>query len=260
MAKKLGLALGAGSAKGLAHIGLLQVLEHENIPIDFIAGSSMGAVVGSVYACGTDIDLAAKMMPLLDAKDFFDWGKMKNGGMMRGERFDELVKMLTKDKEFSESKIPFASVAVDLYSGKLIVQQEGKIHDAVRGSYAIPGIFRPHPWKGMLLVDGGVIARVPCKAVRDMGADVVIGVDVGFRGRENDYQLPLEKNRDFLNASMRIMQWELAKFQEKEADLVIAPFVWDLDSNSMADAEEIIARGRKAAEEALPKIKELLAE
>ena len=115
MAKKLGLALGAGSAKGLAHIGLLQVLEHENIPIDFIAGSSMGAVVGSVYACGTDIDLAAKMMPLLDAKDFFDWGKMKNGGMMRGERFDELVKMLTKDKEFSESKIPFASVAVDLY-------------------------------------------------------------------------------------------------------------------------------------------------
>ena len=258
MAKTLGLALGAGSAKGLAHIGLLQVLEEEKIPVDYISGSSMGAVVGGVYACGTDIAMAAKVIPLLDAKEYFDWGKPKNGGVMRGERFDELVRLLTKDREFSQTKIPFTSVAVDLYSGKLIVQQEGKIHDAVRGSYAIPGIFRPHPWKGMLLVDGGVISRVPCRTVRQMGADVVVGVDVGYRGRENNYDIPLERTIDYLNASMRIMQWELAKEQEKAADLIVAPFVWDLDSNSLADAEEIIERGRCAAREAVPKIKELL--
>lgn len=258
MTKTLGLALGAGSAKGLAHIGLLQVFEEENIPVSFIAGSSMGAVVGGIYACGTDIAMAGKVIPLLDAKEYFDWGTPKNGGVMRGERFDELVKLLTKDMEFSELKIPFASVAVDLYSGRLIVQQEGKVHDALRGSYAIPGIFRPHPWKGMMLVDGGVISRVPCDAVRQMGADVVVGVDVGYRGIENRYDLPLEKTVDYLYASMRIMQWELAKFQEREADLIIAPYVWDLDSNSLEDAAEIIDRGRKAAREALPKVRELL--
>lgn len=257
--KTLGLALGAGSAKGFAHIGFLQVLEEEGIPVDYVCGSSMGAVVGAVYCCGTDLKLAGQMIPLLNEKELFDFRLPKRGGFIKGEKFQALVKLLTKDKSFEETKIPFSCVAVDLYTGKLVVISEGKIHEGTRGSYALPGVIEPYPYNGMLLTDGGVISRVPCDVVRQMGADVVVGVDVGYRGHEDGkYPLRMSRNFDYMYACMRIMQWELARIKESAADLIVAPYVWDLDSNSTADAAEIIERGRAAAKEAVPKIRELI--
>ncbi len=259
--KTLGLALGAGSAKGFAHIGFLEVLEDEGIPVDFICGSSMGAVVGAVYCCGTDLRIAGQIIPKLNEKDLFDFRIPRKGGFIKGEKFQALVKLLTKNKSFDETLIPFTCVAVDLYTGKLVVLSEGKLHEGTRGSYALPGVFEPYPLNGMLLTDGGVISRVPCDVVRQMGAQVVVGVDVGYRGHEDGkYPLRMSRNFDYMNACMRIMQWELARMKESAADLIVAPYVWDLDSHSTADAAEIIERGRAAAKEALPKIRKLIYE
>ncbi|MGI6193028.1 MAG: patatin-like phospholipase family protein, partial [Christensenellales bacterium] len=124
--KTLGLALGAGSAKGFAHIGFLQVLEEEGIPVDFVCGSSMGAVVGAIYCCGTDLKLAGQMIPMLNEKELFDFRLPRKGGFIKGEKFQALVRLLTKDKSFEETKIPFSCVAVDLYTGRLVVLSEGK--------------------------------------------------------------------------------------------------------------------------------------
>lgn len=258
MKKTLGLALGAGSAKGFAHIGFLQALEKAGIRPDYIAGSSMGAVVGAIYACGTDLDLAAKVVPTLSVREYFDL-TIKKSGFIKGKRFQELLKLLTKDREFSQTDIPFACVAVDIDTGKLVEIDSGKLHDGVRGSIAIPGIFEPHPWRGMTLVDGAVISRVPYSTVRRMGAEVVVGVDVGYRGHaDGKYEIELKNIRAYTKLCDRITQWELVKLQEKEADLVVAPYVWDLSSNSFEDAAEIIARGKQAGEEALPRIRQLL--
>ena len=257
--KTLGLALGAGSAKGFAHIGFLQVLEEAGIPVDYVCGSSMGAVVGAVYCCGTNLKIAGELVSKMNEKELFDFKIPRKGGFLRGDKFQSLVRLLTKDKTFDEAQIPFSCVAVDLYSGKLVVLSEGKIYEATRGSYALPGVFEPYPFRGMLLTDGGVISRVPCEVVRRMGADVVVGVDVGYRGHEDGkYPLRMERTWDYMNACMRIMQWELARLKEDSADLIVAPYVWDLDSNSTADAAEIIERGRRSAEAALPRIRELV--
>lgn len=257
--KTLGLALGAGSAKGFAHIGVLEVLESEGIPVDFICGSSMGAIIGAVYCCGTDLRLAGELIPQLNEKDLFDVRIPRKGGFVKGEKIQTLVKLLTKNKSFDETLIPFTCVAVDLYTGRLVVVSEGKLHEGTRGSYALPGVLEPYPYNGMLLTDGGVISRVPCDVVRQMGADVVIGIDVGYRGHEGGkYPLRMSRNIDYMNACLRIMQWELARLKESAADYIIAPYVWDLDSRSTADTTEIIERGRSAAREALPKIRELV--
>ena len=258
--KTLGLALGAGSAKGFAHVGVLQVLEEEGIPVDYISGSSMGAVVGAIYACGTDLHLAAQLIPQIKDKDLFDVTMPKRGGFITGAKFMELIKLLTKDKSFDETIIPFTCVAVDLYTGKQVVIDSGKLYEGTRGSYAIPGVIEPYAYKGMLLVDGAVLNRVPTDVVKSMGADVVVGVDVGYRGMENGkYSLKCDKVRSIMYSSNKILQWEYEKLREaKYADLTIVPYVWDYDSNSMADAGKIIEVGKEAARQALPRLKELL--
>ena len=257
--KTLGLALGSGSAKGFAHMGALAALEENNIPVDYICGCSMGAVVGGIYACGTNIRLMSKAVPMINEKPYMDVTIPKGGGFIRGERFMELVKLLSKDYEFKDTKIPFSCVAVDLLSAQLVVMDEGKIYDAVRGSFSIPGVFKPHKWRGKMLVDGGLMARVPSRIVREMGADVVVGIDVAFRGAGGgDYKLPLEGTMDYIWAAFDIMSWEVARNQEKDADLIVAPYVWDMPWKSTEGAATIIGRGHEAMVQAIPRIRELL--
>ena len=258
MRKKLGLALGAGSTKGLAHIGVLQVLLENEIPLDMIAGCSMGAIIGSIFAAGSDIYMLEKYVLSMKMREHLDLGNpIGSGGLIRGGRLEELIRIFTHDKCFGETPIPFYCVAVDVASAELRVFDEGKIHRAVRASMSIPGVFTPVQINGRTYVDGGVIERVPCKALRERGADVVVGVDVGYRGGE--YDVSGMNAYMLINRSVDIMQWEITKLRGGEEDVLLVPEVLYVKGHFQMDqAREVIAEGRRVATEALPRIRELL--
>ncbi len=257
MPKRVGLALGAGSTKGFAHIGVLQVLQRNNIPIDMIAGCSMGAIIGSIYAVGSDMDMLERYVTAMSLRGYLDIANPLGGGLIRGERIEELIRVLTHGKTFAETKTPFVCVAVDAVNGTLDVLDTGMLHSAVRASMSIPSIFSPHKLNGKTYVDGGVLRRVPCDTLRNRGMDVVIGVDVGYHGGETDvadmnaYQL--------LNHTIHLMQWDMALRHRDDADLMLVPEVQYITGIFQMDSvEECIEEGRRVATEALPAIRKLI--
>lgn len=257
--KKVGWALGGGAMRGLAHLGVLQVLQENEIPIDFIAGTSIGAVIGGIYVCGTDLKMLLRLASEMNEKDYLDYALPKQG-LIKGNRFQELIQLLTKNYTFEQIKIPFASVATNLMDGEKVVIQTGLLSHAIRASMSVPLVFEPVQWSDdMLLVDGSAVERVPIRTARDMGADVVIGVDVGYRGGPVQEKMPTTA-LGYAIMSADIMGWSMSKLQEKEADLMILPNVYSLSATSFSNSEEIIDCGKKAAEEALPAIKKLLEE
>lgn len=257
MRKKVGLALGSGSTKGFAHIGVLQVLEENHIPIDMIAGSSMGAIIGAIYAVGSDMKMLEKYVSTLDLKEFLDIRNPFSGGLLRGEKISELLRLFTHNKNFADTKVPYCCVAVDAREGKLDVLDSGKIWEAVRASMSIPAIFEPAEFNGKTYLDGGVLERVPAQTLKDRGMDVVIGVDVGFHGGENPitgmnaYQL--------MNYTIGLMMWEISKYHRAAADLMIVPEVLYVKGYFQTNmVEQCIEEGRRAAKEALPQIRSLI--
>ena len=249
---KIGLALGAGFFRGLAHIGVLQVLEENEIPIDMIAGTSMGSVVGSVYCSGMEMKMFEKLVYACNERMFYDIHRSKQG-IVKGEKALAFLKTVTGDKSFDQTRIPFSAVACDIESGEKVVINEGKLYDAVRASISVPGIFVPLKLSGRILVDGGVLERVPSGVVRDMGADVVIAVDVGAR----DGRYEVNNTRDIMMRTIELMQYSIVALGAS-ADVVIAPNVRHIDIMTMNDSEECIALGRKAAEEMMPQIKQAI--
>ena len=178
---KFGLALGGGSARGLAHVGVIQTLKAYNIPIDIIAGTSIGSVVGSLYATGASIDqLEEAALSMKKSKTLFliDLA-LPHSGLISGKRIEEMLNDLALgDKTFDDLKIPFAAVAADVESGAEVVLNQGKVIDAVRASISIPGIFTPVKYQNYYLVDGGVVDPVPVDVVQKMGADIIIAVSL----------------------------------------------------------------------------------
>jgi len=178
---KFGLALGSGSARGLAHVGVIQVLNAYHIPIDMIAGTSIGSVVGSLYASGASIEQLmeaalsmkrSKTLALLDPA-------LPHSGFIKGHRAEEIIKAIAlKDKTFDDLNIPFAAVATVLKNGAKAVINQGRVIDAVRASISIPGVFTPVKYRDYFLVDGGLVDPVPVDVVKDMGADIVIAVSL----------------------------------------------------------------------------------
>ena len=262
MPGKVGLALGAGSAKGFAHIGVLQEFEKNHIPIDMIAGSSMGAIIGAIYAVGTDLDLLQRFIRTINVREYLDLINPVTGGLglVRGDRVEELIRVLTHDKDFSQTRIPFLCVAVDAAEGRLAVLDQGKLHKSVRASMSIPGIFTPAEVNGRMYVDGGVIDRVPCHVLKDAGMDVVIGVDVGYRG--GGFDLSSSNPYQQINHTLDIMQWEITKLRMSDADILLLPQVRELVKGriSLAGSDACIEEGRRVAREALPRILQLLEE
>ncbi|MEA5048920.1 MAG: patatin-like phospholipase family protein [Eubacteriales bacterium] len=259
MTKKLGLALGAGSSKGFAHIGVLQELETAGIKPDMISGCSMGAVIGGIYSVGTDLNLLEKFITSISLYGYLDLNLPLSAGLIKGEKLEELIRIFTHNKTFAETKTPFCCVAVDAETAKLDVLEEGPLHDSIRASMSIPAIFEPVRLNGKTYIDGGVLERVPCKTLRDHGMDVVIGVDVGYHGDLKDvsgmsvYQL--------MNHTISIMQWELTKFRRQEADVMLVPEVLFVKGRFQTDqAGDCITEGRRAVRRALPRIRALLAE
>jgi len=178
---KFGLALGSGSARGMAHIGVIQVLEAYHIPIDMIAGTSIGSVVGSVYATGASVEQmkeAALAMKQRGSFAIFD-PTIPRSGLISGNRAEEILNSIAlQDKTFDDLKIPFAAVATDIKTGAKVILNQGSVIKAVRASISIPGIFTPVKYQDYYLVDGGVVDPVPVDVVQKMGADIIIAVSL----------------------------------------------------------------------------------
>ncbi|MFD1735702.1 patatin-like phospholipase family protein [Bacillus salitolerans] len=246
---KIGLALGSGGARGFAHLGVIKVLRDHHIPIDFIAGSSMGALVASFFAAGQDIDRLYKFAIAFKRKFYLDFTVPKMG-FIAGNRVKELVRVFTHGKNIEDLQIPISIVATDLIKGEKVIFKEGSIADAVRASISIPGIFVPEKVNGRLLVDGGVIDRVPVSVVREMGADIVIAVDVSHVKINED----ITSIFDVILQSIDIMQDELVKNREIASDVMIRPHVENFSSRAFTNIEEIIKIGEEEAELLLPNI------
>jgi NTE family protein len=250
---KIGLALGAGGARGFAHIGVLQVLEESGIPVDCIAGSSMGSLIGAFYCTGMETRYMEKLAVHLKRRHWIDFTVPKMG-FVSGVRIMEMVRFLTKEMNFEDTEIPLAVVATDVEKGERVVFRHGPIYRAVRASIAIPGVFVPAHIENRVLVDGGVIDRVPVSVCREMGADIVIAVDVGLTERA----VTVKSIFDVFFQTIEIMEREIVKTRILDADIVICPDVGHISSTAFTNVEETIALGRKAAEEMADQIRRLV--
>lgn len=250
---KIGLALGAGASRGLAHIGVLQVLEEYNIRPHYIAGSSIGAVVGALYAAGISPKVMEAIAKNFDSKHYYDMTVPKYG-FIQGKKIEGLIQLLTQNKTFNELNIPLAITATDLIKCKLVVITEGKVHKAVRASISIPGIFVPVMDGDKVLVDGGVLERVPVKVVKEMGADVVLGVDVGFRGEHRKAANIL----DVFLQSLEVMELSILSTHIPHGDIMIYPELNNINPMVFEQADECIQEGRRAALKVIDQIQKLI--
>ena len=178
---KIGLALGSGSARGLAHVGVILALEAYNIPIDIIAGTSIGSVIGGLYASGATIrQLEEVALSIKKSKTLFLIDPVfPHSGLISGDRIEKMLNQFAiKDKTFDDLSIPFAAVATEIENGAEVINNQGKVIDAVRASISIPGIFTPVKYQDYYLVDGGVVNPVPVDVVQMMGADIIIAVSL----------------------------------------------------------------------------------
>lgn len=249
--RKIGLALGSGLARGLAHIGVIKTLLNAGIRVDYMAGTSMGSVIAALHACGLKIKMMERLAESISRRTWMDF-TFPRMGLIAGDRLEQLVFMLTGRRNFEDLDIPMAAVATDIMIGEKIVLRHGPVARAIRASCSIPGIFNPVEIEGRLLVDGGVLERVPTRVVREMGADLVIAVDVGYYIEE----YKVNHIFDVLSKSLDIMSREIQKFQEHDADILIAPHMQEIGPFHFQKATEAIRRGEEAASDILQKLKE----
>ncbi len=250
---KIGLALGAGSARGLAHIGVLDVLEQHKIAIHCVAGTSIGAIIGGLYAADVDRQLLARMATALNWDDLVRL-TLSSAGFVSSERIYQMLRVLTKDADIEQLRVPAAFVAADLYTGEQVVFRRGNAATAIRASMSIPGVFVPVELEGRLLVDGALKNRVPDDIPPQLGADFVIGVDVGFpepRGR-------LKTVPDIIMRTVDILERDIAESRGQRAHFTIKMDMPDVMSTQLNRAAEIIERGRQRTAEVMPELLDVL--
>ncbi|MEN6389223.1 MAG: patatin-like phospholipase family protein [Syntrophomonas sp.] len=248
---KIGLVLGSGSARGLAHIGVIQVLEENNIPIDLIVGCSMGAMVGGIYAAGAKINMLDRLIECMDTSLLFDV-RFPRMGFMEGKKIHYFLELLTKKKTFADLEIPFITVATDLISGEAVVFKEGVVADAIRASISIPGVFQPVHLDKMILVDGAVANRLPIDVAQDEGADIVIAVEVNYTHAR---EVVINTAMDVILTSLDIMQKPQFDMISQQADVLIKPEVGHFASRDFNKSGELVALGRQATEAHIETIK-----
>ncbi|MFZ2206345.1 MAG: patatin-like phospholipase family protein [Microgenomates group bacterium] len=256
---KIGLALGGGGPKGLAHIGVIKVLEKNNIPIDFIAGTSAGAMVGGMYAYSKNI---ASLEEQFLNKNWFQMltyfaDPSLKGGFIQGNRMEEFLQEYLQSATFDKLKIPFQATAVDLQSGKMKILREGPVSTSIRASCAIPMLFKPVEIDKRLYVDGGLISSVPVQTVKKMGADIVIAVQL------NKYYEPTQ-DLSSLNIleigelSLSIVERRIAEDEVSAADFIIHPKVAQIRWDNLIQRDKRangILLGENAADESITQIK-----
>jgi NTE family protein len=276
MTAKIGLVLGGGGARGLAHIGVLKVLLRERIPIDVISGTSMGGIVGAMHAVGLSPDqMEAEATKRGEIGQIFKLVDLQlvGSGLVGGKRIKKmLVEMLGAETTFADLRLPFAVIATDYNSGREVVLKEGNVADAVRATMSVPGVFEPVEIGGYKLLDGGVLDNVPVGVARDLGAEKVIAVDVlpNFRLNEpgQDPIVPPLKTKKVPKAYRQLWHVELVmiaaltefRLKESAPEVIIRPDLpVDMDLLLSFDRpQEAIECGVQAAEAALPQIRALL--
>jgi len=261
---KIGLVLGSGGARGIAHIGVLKVLEKNNIPIDYIAGASAGALIGAYYALNTETNGMEKIALKTTKRELLTLIDPSNPkrALIKGNKIKNFIKNLLNDRDFKDVKIPLTVVVTDLEKGRELHIKKGNLADAVRASIGIPGIFYPARLDDKWLVDGGLINATPVDVARDMGADFIIAVDLTM-GTEVTFKEPTIV--ETLLRSFDIMRTELTKMKiQSVKDLVlIQPTIHNkngIDSLRFYEAKRFIKAGEEAAEKAIPEIKKKIKE
>lgn len=265
--KKIGLALGSGSARGLAHIGVIKVLVENKIPIDFIAGTSIGALVGGMYAASKNIASVEDFALSTNKDKFFSlmYDPSVIGGLVGGKKIEDYIRSYLDNLEFNQLKIPFHAVATDLATGNPVVMHRGDVSDAIRASMSVPLIFEPVKRNGKILVDGGVSCPVPVEMVKKMGADIIIGVNLDticITEDDCDHNLNMKL---VMECASNIMRYHLAQSCIKGADLVVEP---KFDKSNLAvlfgvdqfysQPKETIKRGEDAMLNKIDELKKLI--
>ena len=254
---KVGLALGGGGARGLAHIGVLEVLEKEGIPIDMIAGTSIGALVGAVYAQKKDINLMKELAIDLGSKrlTFVD-PVLSKTGLIRGRKIENTLKSIIGNVKFEDLPIPFACVAVDIDTGEEVVINQGTVWKGIRASTSVPAILALTKWEGRHLVDGGLVNPVPVSVLKTMGADFIIAVNVLPSRIAKETKEP--NIFSIIMKALSIYSYRIVGSSLSGADVVIEPEVGHLAYTDFHRAQEYILQGQLAAQDSIPEIKRQL--
>lgn len=254
--KKIGLALSGGAARGFAHVGVLKAFAEHQIPVDCIAGTSAGSVVGAAYASGLSV------AEIIEIGRKINWRRAAGfsfspKGLLSNQPMGAFINQHFPAQKFEDLPIPFAAIACDLETGKEVVLKDtGDLAIAVRASCAIPGVFVPIEINGRRLIDGGVVAAVPTKAVRKLGAEIVIAVDVLACGATY-WGTPSTLLGIFFQSAMMLLR-AASKAHHYRADVVIVPDIAHLRPDEIGRMDEFIKAGESAALEKIEEIKTLI--
>jgi NTE family protein len=268
---RVGLAMGSGAAYGYTLIGLLKVFEREGIPIDMVSGASMGALLGGFYSAGktpAEIEVIARTITrtwLLE--NILGDITFPHSGFLAGQTLSAFLRSVIGNVEFHQMPIPFAAVATDIRSGLEVVLKEGRVADAIRASTSLPILFRPFLHQDRYLVDGGLVNPVPTSVVANMGADILISVNLTAKpsvrrgiGHHRGFPLAPRSPRmtEVFFKMLYTMQYEIAQARTEIAHVVIAPDLRDFLWTDFHRSDDIIKIGEASAEEAVAKVKSLL--
>jgi NTE family protein len=250
----IGLALGGGVARGIAHVGVLRELEKNQIPIDLLAGTSVGSLIAGGYASGLSPD---QLEQLAHTIRWSDLGRVTVSrlGFYNNARTEEYIRANFPAAHFEKLRIPLGVVATDLQAGKMVVFTEGDLALAIRASCAIPCYYTPVLVNGRLMADGGLVGHLPAAVARGMGADIVIAVDV------NSQSLPIPPPTNIftiMSQALSVMGRSSVTYLYQDADVVIRPRVEHIKPDDLSKASEMIAAGEEAARRNIRAIRRLL--
>jgi len=247
--KNTGLALGGGAVLGAAHVGALKALDEYDIEINYIAGTSIGALVAAFFAFGykwKEIQKIASELKWIDITEI----SLSRYGLLSNEKLGKLIIEHIGNKNIEDSEIPLAMIATDVTSGEKVILNKGPVADAVMASTCIPGIFNPVEINGQMLVDGGIVENVPIKTIRKMGAEYVIGIDLNAKHKD-------EKPGNILDViinSFNFLMQQSDKLLTEDADLLIKPDLTAFNRSDMSQVDELIKTGYKESKKVLKKI------
>lgn len=247
---KLGIALGGGFARGLVHVGVLKVLEEEKIPITFLAGTSVGAVIGAAYCSGVGAKELEEIAHLVRFSSFARW-TLSRYGLATNDRMTGFLEKLVKAKTFEELKIPFAISATDFVTGEPVVFKSGPLIDPIRASCAYPGMFLPVNVNGRLMVDGLLAHSVPAQPLREMGADRVLAIYLSAHW----VQKAPRHIFDVIGQCFSIAESKMCQLWKVHADLVLEPDCNGCTYDGFERAKELIRAGEQAARAVMPQIR-----